>query len=175
MLFAYLNNNKQKGYTLVELLIYVAISSVVIGSISSYFFNMMKTYNIAKDQVLISSNAAILFEKLHYDLRYGDYIDDGSSFFNSDESRLVVIKSGIPYSYFLDNGRVLKSVDGGESIAITSGDVKVDFLRIEKIDTVNHKEGVNVSIKISGNNSGNLEHSRILMGDIFVRERVIQY
>lgn len=166
---------KEKGFSLIELLIYVAISAVVIGSVTSYFFNLMKTYGLAKNQILIANNQSLLFEKLNFDIRYAENVDDVNSIFNDDDGILVVIKKGDSYSYFLEDGKVMKSVNSSGSVAITSNDVLVKAFHLEKIDTVGGKEGVNISVTIEGQSSSGGTVSKMVAGDVFVRERVVGY
>ncbi len=165
----------QRGFTLIELLLYIAISSIVIGAVTSYFFNLMKVYGLAKNEVLIANNQSMLFEKLNFDLRYAEDVDDANCAFDNDSGVLTVIKNGDSYSYFVIDGQLMKSVNAGASVSITSGDVVVTSFRLEKIDTVQGKEGVNISSTIEGQSSSGGTVSKTVAGDVFVRERVIGY
>ena len=167
--------HNQKGFTLIELLVYVAISGIVIGAVNSYFFNIMKTYGLAKSQVVIANNQSLLFEKLNTDLRYAEDVDDTNCTFDDDNGVLTVTKGGDSYAYSIDNGVVVKSINAGVPVSITSNDVVVIAFYLEKISTVQGKEGVNISATIEGNSASGGSVTRTVAGDVFVRERVVSY
>lgn len=164
-----------KGFTLIEVLIYIAISSVVIGAVSSYFFNLMKTYGVGRNQLVITNNLSSIMEKMSLDLRYADDVDDAACVFNSDLGTLVVNKGTDSYTYSISGDEILYSVNGGVSVPVTTTEVEATAFRFTKINTTGGKEGVNVSITLSARSSSGLVTEKTLDFDLFIRGSDFSY
>lgn len=169
------SRNKNKGFTLIELILYIGLTGLVLTSITGYFMNLLKTYTLTRNLISIANDQAIVFEKINTDIRYAENVDDATCIFDDDNGKLVVIKDGNSYEYYLESGAVVKSVNSGSAVPITSNDVSIVKLRFEKIDTVHGKEGVNMTILTEALSASVGKIERESSSDIFVRESSITY
>lgn len=107
----------KRGFTLVELIIYVAIVSSILIATTQYVATLAR--NRAKSEVLaeVAYNAAIIQAKLSYAARHAESLNVGSSTFGSDPGvlQLEMVDSGENPTIFnltADDGAAQMNING---------------------------------------------------------------
>ncbi len=149
---------KEKGFTLVELLVSAAIFSILILSATGIF---VKTMNVQKKAFAIQEvqdNISYTMEMISKEIRMMSEIDESTK---GQEASTLVFKNSKEEDivYSLIGGQLMRSVDGGAAQAITSSDVNVSDLAfyVNNWDTVNGPQPmvtINLVMEISDGNFG---------------------
>lgn len=112
---------QNKGVTLVEVVIYIGIVSVISAGLISIILQLVQLKTRADSIGFISSEVTNFFEKLTLDVRNCD------SFVVMDSTTLQVTKDGSPSQYFLQNSKIFYN-DGVNEYQLTSNLIQVTSL-----------------------------------------------
>ena len=103
------NLSNKKGFTLVELLLVIAILGVAVGVTTDILLSLVRSYS--KTQVIndIEQNANFATSKLETELRDAISVTDVS---NPGSPEISLVLSNKTVNYKLENSELLRSVDG---------------------------------------------------------------
>lgn len=125
----------EKGITLIELLIAMAIFSLVLGSSISLLETGIKAQRQVLNMGALSDNLSYVMEYMSRTIRMakkdktGSYITPGCNFATTSNSGLKFINSNLEeHEFFLDNGILKESKDGSVPTALTSSNFKITEL-----------------------------------------------
>lgn len=166
--------SRNKGMTLVETLVAIAIMSLLVVTVASLFVALSKgerRNQIASD---VESQASFIVYQLAQSARNGSAITSPSQGASSNALSLALPSSTgeNPTQYQLSNGVLLGSYSSGAPVSLSSDTVVVTNLLFENITAPNTKGAVRVSFTISNKNpSGNpeLEYSTSRITTITLR------
>lgn len=144
----------KKGFSLLELLIYIAILAMMMTVIVGIFVSLNKGRGMLEARNEINSNIRFAFEKISQDLRFADSVSTPSSA-GATSTSLVVNVSGSAVTYCVVDGKLKRQVGsscvvGSESI--TSDIVTVKnyvFKRIENTNAFFSKTVVSIEINLT--------------------------
>lgn len=149
---------KQKGFTLVETLLYAVGSALLLAVIAT---SISYSYRWYRNIVLIPNldqTAGLLIDRISRDIRAGDTLDSGQSVFNSASgsigiNALDVSKNPVTHYYTLQNGHIMYQMNGGTSARVSPANVTVSELRFTQIATpLSNAVRVTISIEYISNN-----------------------
>jgi len=143
--------NKNKSFTLIEILVSISIFTLVIFTISGVFIASVKNQRRTIMSRQLLDQTSYVFEYISRALRMarkdltGSCITAGSNYENSSgDSSIRFIKfdysqnKEICYEFFLEDGVIKEkrssdssSANFGQPIALTSTDLKVNFLKFQ--------------------------------------------
>lgn len=140
--------NSKKGFTLVEMLVYVAILSVLSVVVINTSLSLARSYNSLKVSRNINSAAIISFERMTRDIRLATNVDTSTSTLNSHPGRLgLEIGTATTSHYYLD-GTTLRVIENGvDAGALTTGDVEITNLIFRTV-TDNTLQAVKIEMTI---------------------------
>lgn len=147
----------KKGYTLVEMIIYVALLGIITIVIVGVFFVISRTNSRIVSLIEINSNAYSAMERMVYETSNANNIYlPTSNFTNYNYTALkakqfslvtgqsVPANEGTAYiDFYLENNTIFMKQDGADPIALTSSDVQVQSLNFYY-----YKNGTRESVKI---------------------------
>ncbi|MDP3056929.1 MAG: prepilin-type N-terminal cleavage/methylation domain-containing protein [bacterium] len=147
----------KKGYTLVEMLIYVALLGVITVVIVGVFFVISRTNSRIVSLIEINFNAYSAMERMIYEVSNANNIYLPTSNFtnynyNAAKGRQfsLVTKQAVSanesiayFDFYLENDTIFMKQDGVAPVALTSENVKV-----ESVNFYYYKNGTRESIKI---------------------------
>lgn len=145
-------NSRQKGFSLFELLVYIAILSIVSLTIAGIFIYITKGRGQSESRSEVSSNLRFAVEKITQDLRYASSVLTPAS--ASATSTILIFNSGgSTFSYCVAEGFLRRQAGGScdqNSETITSDSVTMSNLLFTRLENTNNVLGKTmVSIKIS--------------------------
>lgn len=130
--------NLPKGFTLVELLVYIASMTVVLAAVMYMIVNAYGLYSTMLLSSRTDRTAGTLAQILATELRSGSSINQSDSVFNTPQGRLAITSDveGVETEsvFSLDTGRVVLS-RGGEETPMTPNDITVSKLLFTQIIT----------------------------------------
>jgi len=145
MYLSKLQNNK-KGFTLVEMMVAIAVFSIVMVTAMSALLNVIDANNKARSLKTAINNISFALEGISKDMRMGkEYScsEDGSNFIGdcTGGGKAILFKSsktGTPYVYYkFENNQIFSCV--GENCtnysAITSSEVKLTNVKFYILNT----------------------------------------
>lgn len=143
----------QKGFSLLELLIYVAVLSIVTVVVAQGFLILSKGRAQVEARNEVNNNLRFAVEKIKREVASATSLNvpavAGTTLANLD---LNIAGRSIKYS--LSNGKLLRQVDSAPLEAISSSDVtfsSLNFTRLENINSVLGKKMVSVQISVTAN------------------------
>lgn len=147
----------QKGFSMVEMVVYVALLAFFMIIAVNGAIIMMSSYAKAGSARLLDSSIELLISKLSREARNSTGINDALSTFNQSPGRIsFFVKEGgtsIPVEFYTSSG-VMKIRKGGAELGdVTLPGVSVDSVVFKKIDNVG-KQAFRMTIRLIANNGG---------------------
>lgn len=150
-------SKKQQGFTLIETLVYVALLGVVSIFITDSLIKIASTYQRARAEREVASNARLLLETVVKNISTAQEIYAPTSRFNNDSGQLSLMSPISPTSehsfsyidFWNDAGRLLMRREGFAPATLSSATVNVTQFRVERIFQGLGREAVNISLSVS--------------------------
>lgn len=150
---------KQQGFTLLELLIYMAVLGVVVVYMAQAFANLNRGQGQGQTQSDINANLAFAAEKIDADIRAASAVNTPASA-GASSSNLSLTVSGSTVQYCVVSGVLYREPSAGacssSSTAITSPSVSVatpTFTRIANTNSILSKTYTSVEFTLSISNA----------------------
>lgn len=152
--------NNKKGFSLIELIIYVAVLGIVISLLTLFVFNLINVQakiRIGRD-VLENSQRAM--EIMLWEIRRAQNIYSSTSFFGSHPGQLSLkTAKNTPFGeeityldFYLDeNSRLCLKREGVEAEALTTENIKINNLSFSRL-TTSGGESIRIELSAAYNN-----------------------
>lgn len=152
--------NQRKGFTLIEILVYIAILSVVISVIVSFLLWSMRLSTKSAAMVEVSKNARRAIEIISYEAREAKSIYFPTT--GSSQLSLQTLKyspqgeSGSFIDFYLSDGNIYLKKESQDPIALNTDKVEIISLSFDQISTTTTIPSVRISIGVGYKNPKNL-------------------
>lgn len=141
------NMKNQKAFTLIELLLYVGIVSIVMSTLIAFAWNVVISGVKNTTQQEVYSQSRYLAEKIKYEIRNASTINTGTSNFgvelaNNSSSQLSLgnsVVSNNPTIINVSGGKVMIKQGSSTAIALNSADTTVTSLIFTNYSSVDNK------------------------------------
>lgn len=155
-------NLSRKGFTLMEVVIYLGILSMIMVGFISFFLSINSSRN--KNFVMheVQANNRIALEYITQFVKASNGINTGSSTFDSDPGILSlamddVAKNPTIISLDVDDGVIQVKEGASDAVAIVSGQVKVTNLVFTNLTSISTHDNVRVVYTTEYNSDGSNE------------------
>jgi type II secretory pathway pseudopilin PulG len=136
---------KNKGFTLIEIILYVALVAVFITSAILFTFNIIYGKEKAYNQQVVDQSARILMDKIAYQIRSAKQVQN-----MTPDSITLVDVDGNTISIALNGTVVEITTNGLGPYSLTSNQVKVDSFTLTDLSGASaNTNNVNVDLGIS--------------------------
>ncbi len=138
----YKKNNSEKGFTFVEMILYVAIVVIVVDSLIPFAWNMIETGVKSSVQQEVSSNARFVAERIKYEIRNAKDINTGSSTFGTNPGTLSLVDFSAgsdPTIINISGGKVMVKQGAAGAVALNSNDTTITNLVFTNNSSANTK------------------------------------
>ena len=139
---------RQRGFSLVEMLVYLGILAVVSGGSVTLLFSLDTIISQHRAQQLIARNASTALERALYEVRASDTVNTGSSSLGSSPGTLALTSGATTTTITLTSGVMKVQTNAGAANALTSSEVSVTNLKFERL-TNTHTEMVRIYVTLS--------------------------
>lgn len=137
-----MKNNFQKGYTLVELLIVIFISTLLMIALSQAMNSLYTTYRNIDTLRQIESGAISILDRLTREIKNSTSIDLSNSVLDSDNGKLSLNVASSTGSYntriYATSSRLYISRNGVELGPLSPSDIKVSLVNYSMISSSNN-------------------------------------
>jgi len=144
---------KEKGFTLVEILVYVAILGVVVASFVSFSISISSSRGKVYVQQEVQANARVALNLITQKILSSNGINFGSSVFDSDPGILSLSmvdgsKNPIIISLTADDGQLQIQEGIGTALPITSDEVRVTNLVFTNLTSTSDKANIKIELTV---------------------------
>lgn len=139
------NITKNRGFTLLEILLYMLIASGILFAIMSFALQIMEVSKKSSDMQEIETNIDYISNKLSSVIKTANSIDNENSTFNNDIGKLSLnVPDGAksPTLFYLENEAVYLKEGATADVKITSDFVKCTQLKFVKVTTAKSPDQV---------------------------------
>ncbi len=141
-----MKNNNQKGFSIVEIIVYVGLLSIFMLVLLDVFITILNARLEAESTSTLNQDARYVLSKLEYDIGNADSVTMPLN--NGDSSNtLVLTQEGIDKTYSLDGSGNFLISSGFSSYKLNGEDTDVTDLSFKKLG--NSEPGDKPTIKIS--------------------------
>lgn len=130
-----LKTQQNKGFTLVEMLVYISILVIVAGGALTLLFSLEDRMTENRAHQLVAQAGKNTLERMLSDIRAADTVDTLSSTFEVSPGVLEVVNASNTARYAVASGSVLLTVDGQNVGRLTDERVSIDQLRFYHYNT----------------------------------------
>lgn len=148
-----LNFKKNRGFSLLELLIYLSIFSVLVVVISNTFISLSKGQAQSNSRSEVDSSIRFATELLRQDIKNASIVSV-PAIVGDTSSSLTLTRDGIIIVYDVLNGVLRKKEGSGSPVNITNSNIIVGapiFFRIENNNSVFGTKNVVIKINMTFN------------------------
>lgn len=136
------HTKKTAGFTLVELLIYFALVSILFIQLTSLFITVLEAKQDAHATSAVEREGQFILSRLSYDIQRADQVQvPGSLGQQTDQIGLTI--AGQPTNYLLQDGQLFLQRNG-EMIPVSS-EVEISNFSVTRIGNVGGKATLQVS------------------------------
>lgn len=139
-------SQNRKSFTLIELLLYMAIFSILLVVITELFLTILDTQLSSQATSQVEQDESFLIEKFTYDLRRAQNVLIPAAIGISSDSLQITI-DGVNYSYVLDNND-LKLTNGLGTNQLNSINTAVSNLNFLRLGNLSGKNTIKISFTI---------------------------
>jgi type II secretory pathway pseudopilin PulG len=142
----YRKNLNQKGFTLVELVIYIGLLSTFLLVLLEIFISILNLRAESETTSVINQDTRYIFTRMAYDIDRADLVNQPATLGETTNSLQLVI-SGVTYTYSLSTGNLILTV-GEVSDQLNSNDTTIENLSFQKIGNLSGKPTIKTQITV---------------------------
>lgn len=137
--------NSQRGTSLVEVILYIALLLVFMGAMIDFSLGMITDSVKIRTIQDVQHNVRLSLQGISRDIRSADDIKGGTSIFDESEGVLVLEKEGVEMTYFMSGSSLFKrNQKDSEPISLTPTNLRVKEFLLEAVGDENDPEGVRI-------------------------------
>lgn len=150
-------NKANKGFSLLEMLVYIAILVLMLGIIMEITISVVRSHKAIKASKNVENSAMSSLERITREIRQADSVNTLSSIFDSSPGKLVLLGTdafGNPRTveFYLDSGSVLLKENGADLGSLSQPEAEVNSL-IFHLFSNPLSSGVRVEIEVESGTS----------------------
>ena len=160
----------QNGMTLIELVVYLAIASVVLTSMLLFALNIIQSSKRTIAVSEVEHNLRFAKTIIENDIESATLIDDVNSIFDDTNGKLVIENNTDIITYEITDGIIYRDLNG-DSAPVTTSRVTVNKMIFEDRSYETDRQSIKFSLNISFINSSNqkeLEYDNIIESNTLV-------
>ena len=150
-----MSNVVARGFTLVEMLVYIAIVSIVAGVLTSVLLSNMRAYDKSQARQQVLNNVHDVIRVITEETKYAKSVYTPTTVLASNTGQLSLETTLNPPSgeavayvdYYLDSGRIYEKREGQSALPLTSERVFVERVRFERNTVTATQDSVSVAVE----------------------------
>ncbi len=168
----------RKGFTLVELLVYIAFISIIAAVFVNFAIDIIGSSQKARVRQEVQQNARFALERILQEIRAAEGINTGASTFGSHPGVLSLdsaVPAQDPTVFDISGGQLRVTYGASSPETLTSPQYQVSNLVFENFSVANRTQHVRVSLTLAHANPEGIEEfnaSITVRGSAVIRELV---
>lgn len=147
-------NKNKKGFSLIEIAVYLGIFSVILVSSLNAVFTVLKTYNTFQVMKIMRNDAEVALERLTKEIKLANDINisqtvldanPGTLFLNSVDQ---ISENPKTVEFFLDGGALIMKENRGYEKFLTSSSTIISNLIFRKIQNDSTSQAIKIEIAV---------------------------
>jgi prepilin-type N-terminal cleavage/methylation domain-containing protein len=147
--------SEKKGFTLVELLIYIGLFSILLVILTNIFVAIIDSRLESEATTNVEEDGKYIVNRLTYDLRRAQSISTPSSRGTQTNSLQIAI-DGTSYNYALQNNNLILTT-GSDTLQLNSYGSKISNITFLRVGNLGGKDTIQIQFTIQ---SVTLQHNR---------------
>ena len=152
--------NTEQGFTLIELILSIALTSIIIGAASAFMIDIFKARSKSTTVLEVQQNVRFAMNKMNYSIRNSaGGINAGSSSFSPTDPGSIYLEMGAGAAddivFDVSGGRLRMTVGGGSPEFLTTDEVEVTRLIFTNNTVTGSPRNVSIDLAIQFANPGN--------------------
>jgi len=144
--------NSQKGFSLLEMLIYVSILSLLLVVVIGVLTSVARSYDTLKISKTLNHAAIVSLERITREVRNASGVQTGQSIFGSSPGRLYLSSGVDTVDFYISEGMLMINKNGAFEGPLTSPDVSIIDL-VFNYSTTTRSEFVTVNMTLQSGTS----------------------
>lgn len=141
---------KQRGFTLVELTLYMGILTILVTALSAVFVSIIDSQLAAESTSSIDQDGRYILAKLTYDMAHAQSIDSPASPSAQTSSSLQLHLNSIIYTYSLDGSGGLQLASPSATNTLNSVNASISALTFQRLGNNDSNDTVQVKFTVTG-------------------------
>jgi len=153
MQYPLLNNNKthKSGYTLIEVLVYVLVFTIIIGGIAALVLGVYRHKTIIEDRVNVNEDLRLLSKSIRDDMFLGNDISVVGN------TITIIRPAANDIAYYESNNRVYRQEGAALPIAVTAVSTDVRQFTIEDLSSPTAAKTVRITFELTNYPRGTMK------------------
>ncbi len=142
------NFKNKKGFTLIEILFYIALLIILMGVMITSMFSLFNAFEKNRTERALTHAATIVLERIVREARFANYIHEGLSSFGTSPGKLVLVESAKQSDFYVSGGAIMYAENSIDIGPLTPSNVLVEdivFTHLENSVT----EAVHIELTLS--------------------------
>lgn len=148
----------KSGFTLIELILYMGIFSILLFVLTDIFISSLKIKTSAESTAVINQDGRFIFSKLANDINNSNSISAPA--LGATASTIDLILYGIPETIRFNNGNI-ELVTGGNTYVLNSIDSQITNLAFTRLGNANGKNTIRINLTLQSKQIVNNNHEVI--------------
>lgn len=136
-----------KGYTLVEMLLFMGLFSIFLVILSNMYATILETQQRSLATSYVELSGRYILSRLIYDVHHADSIQAPASL-GGEGTTLVLRRNGSDSTFAVSDG-VLSLANGSSTTSLHSNEVSISDFEITRLGNVNGKHTLGVSFVVN--------------------------
>ena len=152
------NKSKSKGMTLIEMMVYVGIISLLLVIVVETLTTVTRTYRATSATRSINVSGMTALERIMRDIRNADSVDQAQSLLDSNPGKLVLLSGGTTTEFYTEGGLIKVRENGVSRGTLIGGTVTTTSL-VFRLVTTPKSSAAKVEMTIEAGSGPNLRSS----------------
>ena len=163
--------NKQKGFTMVEILIYIGVAIIVLGAIAGVVAMLIQSKDKSQAIAEVEQQGVQIMNTITQSIRNAEAINSPGTGASASSLSLDVVNVGDDPTVFAESSGVLQMTEGATTSNITSSWVTISSLNFQNISRASTPGVIRISFTLTtgGSNKGSFYFSRDFNGSASLR------
>lgn len=137
----------QRGFTIVELLIYMGILSIILGILSMIFVQIIDSQLESQATSSVEQDSRFLLSRFMYDINHASSIV--SPALGATSNSFQIVREGVTYTYSINGNNDLQVATNTETDTLNGYDTSVSGLSFQQLGKLGGENSVRIELTLT--------------------------
>jgi type II secretory pathway pseudopilin PulG len=145
-----IKNHHKKAFTLIELILYFGLFSIILGVLTNLFSVIVDTQTEVESTSAVENDSKFITTRLMYDIQRADSISMPAAL-GSQTSSLTLVIDGTTYTYAINNGNLQLTV-GTDTNTLNGSLTQLSNISFQKFGNIGGKHAIRLQFTMDSRN-----------------------